>query len=180
MPLIALVVVIGVALGGGASLAAQDSLPGSMLWGFKIAVNENVRGAVSFGDNAKAQWDIAAVQERFAEEQRLIGIMEQERVLVDDAAAARAQAALTANFDMHVQDAAQRIQSLEAGNLAAGAADVASRLQTALGQGASALAEANVRQSAGVQAVLAPFITDVRRELDAVSDLSARAASLAP
>lgn len=52
-----------------ASYAAEQALPGDALYGFKVHVNESVRGAFSFSAENKAKWEIEKIERR-AEEKR--------------------------------------------------------------------------------------------------------------
>src|SRR3989344_3616455 len=49
--------VIALMLGGGVSFAAEGSLPGDALYPVKVSVNEEVRGAITVGAEAKAEWE---------------------------------------------------------------------------------------------------------------------------
>jgi hypothetical protein len=164
MPLIAIALIVAAALGGGVSVAANSSLPGDALWGFKTSVNENVEGAFAMSDEAKANWDISVAAERLDEAQKL----ESEGKLT-----ASAQTALTANFDSHAQDVSSRVAKLQAAGNTAAAADVATRFQATVAQHASAVVQANTTANADAQASIAPFLTDVRSTLDTAANLSA-------
>jgi len=168
MPLIAIALLVAAALGGGVSVAANSSLPGDTLWGFKTTVNENVEGAFAANDEAKANWDISVASARLDEAQKLAA---------EGKLDANAQAALTANFDNHAQDVANLVAKLEAKGNTTAAAAVATRFQATLAQHASAVVEASAHQNADTQAKMAPFLTSVRGTLDAAANLSAHASA---
>ncbi|MDE2071675.1 MAG: hypothetical protein KGI70_03025 [Patescibacteria group bacterium] len=163
MPIIALAILIAAALGGGVSAAAAHSTPGDVLWGFKVEVNESLQGALSFGDEQKANWDIAVAQERLQEAQRLAA---------EGKLDANAQAQLAANFRRHASDVADRVAALEATGKYAAAADVSARFESTLSQSASVLAQANVDAQGELS-------TLVRSTLGAVGNLSADASAQA-
>ena len=56
---------------GGTSFAAQDAVPGELLYPVKIGVNENIRSAVAFDADAKAKLQAALLAERLEEAQTL-------------------------------------------------------------------------------------------------------------
>lgn len=68
MPLLILLTVM---IGGGASLAAEASLPGDVLYPVKINLNENVRGAFTFGADSEARLQTALLDERIEEAEKL-------------------------------------------------------------------------------------------------------------
>jgi len=150
MPFIAIALVIAAAFGGGTALAAQNALPGDILWGFKVHVNESLEGAMSSSDVAKTNWDIAAIETRLAEAQTLAA---------HDTLTAQTQAEIAANFKEHADGVATTIKKLEdSGNLKS-AADVAARFQAVLAGSATG----------------SPLISSVREMLDEASTLSAAA-----
>lgn len=168
MPFIAIALLVAAALGGGVSVAAQNSLPGDALWGFKTGVNEQVTGAFSAGDEAKADWDISIIKARLEEAQRLAA---------KGALSANVQADLSANFDAHAEDIASRVAKLQASGKADIAAQVATRFQAALAQSATAVADASAHSETTVQATLDPLLTDIRGTLDAAANLNASASA---
>lgn len=168
MPLIAIALVIAAALGGGATVAANNALPGDTLWGFKTTINENIGGAFATTDEAKANWDISVATARLDEAQKLAS---------EGKLDAKVQAAIQENFDAHVKDAATLVAKLQASGKTTVAADVATRLQTSLAQHASAVVETGSNQNTDVQTTIAPFLTSVRGTLDAAANLSASASS---
>jgi len=51
----------------GTSFAAERALPGDALYGFKVGVNESVRGAFNFDAQDRAQWEITKIERRAQE-----------------------------------------------------------------------------------------------------------------
>jgi hypothetical protein len=161
MPIIAIALVLAAALGGETAYLAQTSLPGDVLWGFKTSINEPLRGALTQGDQAKAQWDVAVVLERLAEASRLAA---QGRL---DAAA---QAQVTSSVDQHARDVAALVAKLQSEGKLREAADVAAHFQSAL-----ATAAASLGSAVGTPTTTSPIVTHVRSTLDAAASLSADA-----
>ncbi|OGC89077.1 hypothetical protein A3D70_01645 [Candidatus Adlerbacteria bacterium RIFCSPHIGHO2_02_FULL_54_18] len=123
MPLIILALLVAAAVGGGASVAAQNALPGEPLWVFKVQVNERVGATLAPGDKAKAGWDIALVRER----------MEEAEILAAEGAlSTSAQAASKANINTHIQGLSRRVAALQERGDYAAAADIAIQLQAAI------------------------------------------------
>ena len=162
MPVIAIVLLIAAALGGGTAVIAQKSLPGDPLWGFKVNVNESVEGALATGDEAKADWDIAAIKNRIAEAQELDA---------QGKLSAGVQADILNNFNEHAQGAADAIQHIEVTGSAVAAADAAARLQAAVAQFTSLSGSSGSTED--------DFMTSVRSALNAASALSAQTSASA-
>ena len=62
--LIALLVLVS---GGGVAFAAEQALPGDTLYPIKVGVNEEVRAALTFGAEAKTDWELERVERRLSE-----------------------------------------------------------------------------------------------------------------
>jgi len=166
MPFIAIALIVAATLGGGVSVAAQNALPGDALWGFKVAVNENVQGAFAVSQKAKADWDIALVAARLAEANTLAA---------EDRLSAGAQADIQSNFDAHARNVAEHVARLQERGDWDVAADVAARFEAAVATKSSALVEAR----ANAKEVLGVIIGKVQATLDVASDLSADASAKA-
>jgi hypothetical protein len=170
MPLIAIGLVIAAALGGGTALAAQNALPGDALWGFKVHVNENIEGAMSTSDVAKAGWDLSAINTRINEAQTLAA---QGTLTADE------QADISTNMQAHISDVTNEIAKLESQGDTQDAADVSERLQAQMSNASQTLAQADASANANVQVSLAPILTSVHATLDQASDLSAQTSAQA-
>lgn len=68
---ISLIIALIFAIGGGTSIAAEQSLPGDLLYPVKVHVNEPVRGAIAISDNDQAAWDAALANRRLEEAETL-------------------------------------------------------------------------------------------------------------
>lgn len=143
MPFIAIAIVAALAIGGGATVAAQSSAPGDALYGLKIGVNEKIEGAFAFSEQARAEEHLEAIAERHAEGKRL----EAEGKL-----SAEAKASLNANIDAHAQAFAKALASVKASGNAEATTQLETKLQAALdaAAGGSASANANVNANATI------------------------------
>lgn len=133
MPFIAIALVVAAALGGGTAAAAQASLPGDALWGFKVRVNEGLAGALSASDTAKADWDLNTIKTRLGEAQRLSAKGE---------LTADVQADIAANLKSHGEGIKATIARLQADGNTEAAASIAARYQAQLAAGAEYTAAA--------------------------------------
>lgn len=117
-----IIIAILLALGGGTSLAAQNALPGDVLYSVKVNVNEEVRGLASLSDESKANWETVLANRRLAEA---------EELAAESKLDVKARADLEARFEEHANKAEARIEKL-ADVDAKAAADIAANLQTSL------------------------------------------------
>lgn len=62
------------ALSGGTSYAAENSLPGDLLYPVKITVNENVRAALVLSPQAKVEWEAKVAERRLQEAEQLAAL----------------------------------------------------------------------------------------------------------
>lgn len=103
---------------GGASVAAESSLPGDLLYPVKLQLNERVRGAVTMGDKHNADWETRRVERRVEEIISLSGKTDAE-----------VQEKITLRLEQQIGRAEDHVEKLKAeGNLEAAAA-VEARLQ---------------------------------------------------
>ncbi len=180
MPFITIALLIAAALGGGASVAAQNSLPGDALWGFKVGVNENIQAALAADGKAQADFDIGAIETRMKEAATLSS---EARLTAD------VRADIESNFDAHVKSVQEQVAKLEAKGDYSAAADVAARFQATIASNASVLsdagaktessAEASAEVKASVRSSLEGLMLKVRGTLDSASALSAEASAKA-
>ncbi|MDP2593713.1 MAG: DUF5667 domain-containing protein [bacterium] len=64
-------IIIAIILGGGASFAAESSLPGDTLYPVKIGINEEVRSFAAFSSESQARWDARRAERRLEEAEKL-------------------------------------------------------------------------------------------------------------
>jgi hypothetical protein len=163
MPLIAVIIVGALVLGGGASLAAQDSLPGSLLYPIKVNLNENIQGAFSLSNTARADWDIKVVQTRLNEAVQLAS---------EGKLSASAQATIDNNFDSHTYDIGAIIARLKASGDDSDATAVANKFKATLTAQQALLNNSSVSASAEMHAALVPVVGEVQSALGASTVLS--------
>lgn len=164
MPFIAIALAVAAVIGGGTAAAAQSSLPGDALWGFKVYVNEGVQGALSTSHEAKAEWDLSSIEARLDEAAALAA---------EGRLDAKAQARINANVQAHAKGLAGVLAVLEEQGNTLAAADVAARYQGVLAARVGTLADAEVSAEGTANAGLSPLIKQVRNTLDSASELSA-------
>lgn len=172
MPIIAIALALAVALGGGASFAAQSSLPGDVLYPVKTGLNENVLAAFSLSEQSKINFDLSMVKTRLEEANTLI----QKGTYTSDA-----QEKVSTNLDAHIEDIATEISSLEKQGKYSDAANIAAQLKAALQQNATALADAKIRVSdnSTLENGVATLLSKVQSSLTAAELISNEASTQA-
>jgi hypothetical protein len=99
--------------GGGTSYAAQNAVPGDVLYPVKVGVNENVRTALAFSSRDKAAVETELITERLEEAQRLAA---------EGKLDAKAEAEIQARVAAHYQEALKNDERVYAeGDLSASA-----------------------------------------------------------
>lgn len=68
---LSLFVIGGLLMGGSVSFAAENTVPGDILYPVKVNVNETVRGAFAVTPKAKAEWEVHLVERRLNEVEKL-------------------------------------------------------------------------------------------------------------
>lgn len=170
MPFIAVAVAIAAALGGGATLAAENALPGDALWSYKVNVNENIRSSFAGSTEAKAEAHINAIEQR---------MQETEKLATEGQLTAETQASIETNLDLHTTAVTRYIADLEAAGDVEAAADIAARYQATIAARAAALAQAEVNAPEDSEAALSPILVKIRTTLDHASEMSANASAQA-
>lgn len=122
MPITAIVGII-LALTASASVAAEGSLPGDLLYSVKVGLTEEVRGALTFGTEADARWEARVAERRLEEAAKLSAHTDVK---------AETRAKLEADFK-HASNQAQRhIHELRAQGDVQAAVEVAGDLEATL------------------------------------------------
>lgn len=99
-----LIIIIAILLGGGVSIAAQQSLPGDALYSVKVNVNEKVVALAKVSDEAKANWDARLAARR---------LEEAEELAIKGELNADVRAQLEANFKSFADRAEARVVAFE-------------------------------------------------------------------
>ena len=120
-------------LTGGTVAVAGGALPGSMLYGIKLGVNEKVSAAFAGGGRSKVDWQIAAAERRLREasEASLKGQFDTE-----------AQTVVLANFNTQLKGIDEYLTMLKEENRLDEAKEVAIKVGQALANQAESLAYA--------------------------------------
>jgi len=108
-------IVIAIILAGGVSVTANNALPGDMLYGVKVNVNENVEKAFSFSSEAKAR-----AAEKHAEER----LEEAEKLSAEGKLSADVKADLVTKFNAQAETLRQHLADLSADGKATVAAEI--------------------------------------------------------
>ena len=122
MPIYAVIAIIAI-LGGGTTVAAENSLPGDALYALKVGFNEEIRATFTFDTEAKANWEIRRVERRLEEASELSA---------KGSLNADARAKIEENFAVHAEKVSARIEDMEARGNVESAADLASKFETSL------------------------------------------------
>ena len=95
--------IIALVMGGSVSFAAENTLPGDVLYSMKVYVNENARAAVAFTDKSKAELAVELANRRLEEAGKLAlrGTLD-----VDT------EASIVTNVENHVKDAREKLAKL--------------------------------------------------------------------
>lgn len=108
--------------GGGVSFAAENALPGDVLYPVKVKVNEEVVAALAFSPEAKVNWEARRLERRLEEAEHLAEKGELK---------AEVRERIEENFERHAGRVRVRIAEFEAKDLKA-AADISSNLEVSL------------------------------------------------
>ena len=120
---ILLVLALLLGAGGGTSLAAEQALPGDILYPVKVDFNEKVAAAFSVNAEARAQLEAKFAERRLEEASKLAS---------ENRLNANAQTELSARFEAHSKETKTKINNLETSGDANGAANVASEFEASL------------------------------------------------
>ena len=155
-------------VGSGTSYAAEGALPGQLLYTVKTAVNENVKGALAFTSEAKAEWNATLAVRRLEEAETLAS---------EGKLSAEARADIESRFDKHANAFDANTASLAAEeNKIEVATEAQSNLEVSLKAHAAILADlsaASVAREARDE--ISPIVKIVERRARAVE--SARLAT---
>lgn len=122
VPALAIITLV-VASGAGISLAAENSLPGDLLYPVKVSINEEIKEKFARTDEDKVRWLVAVAERR---------IEETEKLASENRLDAKASATIEANFSKNAEKIKERLNSSEGKENLTIAADVTSRLETSL------------------------------------------------
>lgn len=165
MPIFAIIVIVALA-GGGTSLAAENALPGDILYPVKIHVNEEVRAAFALNSEARAQWDAERAERRLDEAAELAN---------EDRISAETRADLEHRFEAHANQAEAEFAEIKAGGKIMAAADLASRFEARLKIHEALFDRLEEKSSDKVDVEIGLLKDKVQTELDDVDEARADA-----
>jgi len=110
-------------IGGGTSYAAEGTLPGDPLYPIKIRVNEEVVAALSFSDEAKANWETARAERRLEETATLAA---------ENKLTTNTETSLKTSFETHAERVRGYINRMEKNGNTDAAISAASHLESSL------------------------------------------------
>ena len=162
--------IFAITLGGGVAIAANHSIPGDILYPFKIAVNERAEARLTYGSEAAVELHIATMEERLKEATSLATKGKLDAQTVQE---------LTENFNTHARAVTETITGLQAVGDTAGAADLATKFQATLTRQTATLVDVGTKNTAPVQTSLASVLASVQAALGAAALTSAKASAQA-
>ena len=116
-------IIIALLLGGGTSFAAENALPGDVLYPIKVYVNENVQELAAVSDRAEAK-----VQAKLAERR----LEETEKLAAEGRLSTEISADLKLRFEEHAEKSKERRSKVEDGDDAEEAAEINSDIEVSL------------------------------------------------
>ena len=96
--------IVGLLMSGSVSFAAENTVPGDILFPVKVHVNENVRSAIVVTPKAQAAWDVQLVERR---------LQEVEKLASHDNASPKAHEAAKRNLERYMERAKKDIKEFE-------------------------------------------------------------------
>jgi hypothetical protein len=117
-------IIIALLLGGGTSFAAENALPGDVLYPIKIHVNENVEEIIAVSSEAEAKLQAKLAVRR---------LEEAEKLAVGEKLNAETSADLSTRFEEHSKKSKERQEKVQEGNNADAAASISSDVEVSLG-----------------------------------------------
>jgi hypothetical protein len=156
MPIVIGLLIVAL-LGGGASVAANNSLPGDFLYPVKIDLNEKVTGVFQLSPEAKAAWEAKLAETRLDETVKLA---------IDNKLSADWKIKLSADFKAHADVAEKNMEDIKSGGNAATAASLAADFEAGLKARQDALAKTKDGSSTEVDSELKDVVK-VREDAEA-------------
>lgn len=152
-------------LGGGLSYQAEQSMPGDILYPYKISFNEQFQQALLSDPVAKVAFDVTRIEAHITEARALA---------LAGRLSPRAQTEVTDAITARVQNLTSILQELQSSGDSAGAATAAAAAHDVLSAQAAALADASAHGPIDQQVALAPVLTRLRTTTATVALLSTK------
>lgn len=161
-----IVLILALLLSGSVSVAANNTVPGDILYPIKVNVNEQLHSAVSFSNESKAAFEAERANRR---------LVEAEQLAAQGKLTAEVAADLNARFVEESDASRAYLADVEKENPEA-AAKISANLEAALGTHEQALAALSGHEAAQIQASVTQERTDSASAL-ASAEMKAKAAA---
>ncbi|TSC69705.1 MAG: hypothetical protein G01um101470_1012 [Parcubacteria group bacterium Gr01-1014_70] len=153
--------VVGIVLmGAGMSYAAENALPGDMLYAVKVEVNERLRTWAAVSGEAQAEWSVVRTTRRLEELERLATTGSLNDTLREE---------IASRFDQNTEAASKAIVSLKKDRITA-AADTSSRLESSLRVHERMLVQV-AEERADISSQIHVILDTVRKKAESVSEI---------
>lgn len=153
-----LILIIALVVGGGASVAAENSIPGDVLFPVKVEVNERVMTFLAFSDEAKVKVEAKKAERRLEEAVKLSA---------EGRLNAEASAKIEDNFEKFADRVEARIEKLKAEGKAEAALEATSNFEAALQAHEEILGRiSELKANGGV--IVAPIKARIQIKLDEI------------
>lgn len=147
----------------GVSYAAEDALPGDILYAIKTRVNEPVKGALAVSASAKTAWEMDVAGER---------VKEAATLAAEGRLESGTQGELRADFEHHAQEATAAMEEGESSSPET-SGEAAARFEAQLSEYENVLAQIGAAKDVDVAALT----SSVKNEREHVAIVRARAES---
>lgn len=159
MPVI--ILIIALVAGGSVSVAAENTLPGDLLYPVKVGVNEGVREL--FAVSAKAEVELQA---KLAERR----LKEAAQLAAENRLDAETRIDIESRFKDHSEKANKNLAKLEAKDKSEEAAEVSSSLEARLKAQGLILDDINQKATVEIMTELKPIILEVKNRVQEAMD----------
>lgn len=144
----------------GVSYAAENALPGDVLYPIKVEVIERVRTWVALSQEAEAEWSIARTTRRLEELERLVAAGELNDMLGEE---------IVIRLEQNTEEASKAIVSLKKDQMSV-AADTSSRLESSLRVHERMLVQV-AEERADMSSQIHIILDMVRKKTESVSEI---------
>lgn len=151
--------IIALLLGGGTSFAAENALPGGVLYPVKVGINEEVGSWIAVSSEAQAKWDAHLAERR---------LEEAEKLAAKGNLNAEARADLAARFENHTEAFEKDVEKMDGKNDTRGSFEAHSDFEASLRAHERVLAEMG-KEKEGAQSDVASILAKVRVRLNTVA-----------
>ncbi len=147
-------------IGVGISYAAENALPGDILYAVKIEINERMRTWIALSQEAEAEWTVTRTTRRLEELERLATAGDLNDIVRDQ---------IATRLEQNTEDANKAIESLKKEQITA-AANTSSRLESSLRIHEQMLMQV-AEERADVSSQIHIILDTVRKKAESVSEI---------